>query len=222
MEVTDHVYALPVTLELGGAERTFTPTAVETEEGLVLFDTTLPGHADALEDALGEHGFGFEDVRFVVITHHDGDHAGALAAVQDRTNAPTFAHWAEAPYVDGRESPVKGDGERYPPARVDVEVIDGVGFSTLAGPIELVETFGHTRGHSSFHLPDAGLLIAADALTAADGELHGPAEQHTLEMERALESVAVLGELDIEHTICYHGGYVDAGSERIRDIANGE
>ncbi|MFW5934486.1 MAG: MBL fold metallo-hydrolase [Halolamina sp.] len=219
MELTDHVYSLPVTLELGGAERTFTPTAVETERGLILFDTTLPGHADELEAALGRHGFGFDDVRFVVLTHHDGDHAGALATVQDRTGTPTFAHWAEAPYVDGREFPEKSEDDRYPPARVDVEVIDGVGFSTLAGPIELIETFGHTRGHSSFHLPEEQLLIAGDALTAADGELEGPATEHTLEMERAMESVAMLGELDVEHTVCFHGGHVDAGSERIREIA---
>jgi glyoxylase-like metal-dependent hydrolase (beta-lactamase superfamily II) len=222
MEITDHVYALPVTLELDGAERTFTPTAVETEEGLILFDTTLPGHADALEDALGEHGFGFDDVRFVVLTHHDGDHAGALATVQDRTNVPTFAHWAEAPYVDGRKFPVKSEDERYPPARVDVEVLDGVGFSTLAGPLELVETFGHAPGHSSFHLPEADLLIAGDAMTAADGELHGPAEQHTPDMDRAMESVAMLGELNFDHTICFHGGYVEAGNERAREIANAE
>ncbi|MFW5939338.1 MAG: MBL fold metallo-hydrolase [Halolamina sp.] len=222
MEVTDHVYALPVTLDLGETVRTFTPTAVETETGLILFDTTLPGHADALEDALGEHGFGFDDVQFVVLTHHDGDHAGALATVQAATGAPTFAHWAEAPYVDGRKFPIKADNERYPPAHVDVEVIDGVGFSTLAGPLELVETFGHTPGHSSFHLVDEELLIAGDALTAADGDLQGPAEQHTLDMAQAMTSVALLGELDVEETVCFHGGYVDAGTERIREIANGE
>ena len=220
MELTDHVYSLPITIDFGDAERTFTPTAVETEEGLILFDTTFEGHLDALEDALGEHGFDLDDVRFVVLTHHDGDHAGALAKLQEHTGAPTFAHWAEAPYLDGRKQPIKSDGERYPAARVDVELLDGVGFSTLAGPLELIETFGHTPGHSSFHLPEADLLIAGDALTAADGELHGPAEQHTPEMAQAMESVAVLGELDFDRTVCFHGGAVDAGDERVREIAN--
>lgn len=219
MEITDHVYSLPVTIDVGDAERTFTPTAVETETGLILFDTTLPGHADALEDALAEHGFGFDDVRFVVLTHHDGDHAGALSAVQEHTDAATFVHWAEAPYVDGREFPVKSEDERYPPARVDVEVLDGVGFSTLAGPLELVETFGHAPGHSSFHLPEAGLLIAGDALTADEEGLQGPAAQHTPEMEKAMESVAMLGELDFDRAICFHGGFVEDGSERVREIA---
>lgn len=219
MEIVENVYTLPVTLELGGDERTFTPAAVDTEKGLILVDTTLPGEADVLAEALEEHGFGWDDVRFVVLTHHDGDHAGALATVQEETDAPTVAHWGEAPYIDGRKFPLKSEDERYPAARVDIEAIDGVGFTTKAGPLELVETFGHTPGHCSLHLPDQELLIAGDALTAADGELHGPAEQHTLDMEQAKKSVALLGELDVEHTICFHGGYVEVGSERIREIA---
>jgi len=219
MEVTENVYTLPVTLELGGDERTFTPSAVDTEEGLILVDTTIEGRADVLGAALEEHGFGWDDVRFVLLTHHDGDHAGALAAVQEQTDAPTVAHWAEAPHLDGRELPLKSEAERYPAARIDVEAIDGVGFTTEAGPLEFVETFGHTPGHCSLHLPEQELLIAGDALTAADGELTGPAEQHTLDMEQARNSVALLGELDIEHTVCFHGGYIEAGSERIREIA---
>lgn len=219
MEIAENVYTLPVTLELGGDERTFTPSAIDTENGLILVDTTLHGESDVLGAALDAHGFGWDDVRFILLTHHDGDHAGALATVQENTDAPTVAHWAEAPYVDGREFPLKSEDERYPAARVDVEAIDGVGFTTKAGPLELVETFGHTPGHCSLHLPEEELLIAGDALTAADGELHGPAEQHTLDMEQATESVALLGELEIQHTVCFHGGYVEAGSERIHEIA---
>lgn len=220
MEITENVYTLPVTIGEGDQSRTFTPTAVDTEKGLILVDTTLPGHAGALEAALEAHGFGFDDVRFVVLTHHDGDHAGALTAVQAETDAPTVTHWAEAPYVDGRQFPIKATDERYPAARVDVEAIDGVGFTTGDGPLEMVETFGHSVGHCSLYLPEEELLIAGDALTAADGELHGPAEQHTPEMAQAMESVAMLGEMDIEHTVCFHGGYVEQGSERIRAIVD--
>lgn len=218
MEITENVYTLPVTIGSGDQSRTFTPTAVDTEEGLILVDTTLPGHASDLEAALAEHGFGYEDVHLVVLTHHDGDHAGALAGVQAKTDAPTVAHWAEAPYVDGRKFPIKASDERYPTARVDIEAIDGVGFTTADGPLELVETFGHTVGHCSLYLPEEELLIAGDALTAADGELQGPAEQHTPEMEQAMESVAKLSELDVSHTVCFHGGYVEQGSERMHEI----
>lgn len=218
MEVADGVYTLPITVGMGGDERTFTPTAVETERGLILVDVGLPGRVEELETALDDHGFGLDDVDLLVLTHHDGDHAGCLAEVHERTDAPVFAHWAEAPFVDGREFPLKAEDERYPPARVDVEVVDGVGFTTKAGPVEVIETFGHTPGHCSLHLPDDQLLIAGDALTADGDDLQGPSEQFTLDTARAMKSVALLGELDVEHTVCFHGGYVEAGRERIREL----
>lgn len=219
MEVADGVYTLPLTTEMGDGERTFTPTAIETEQGLLLADVGLPGQADDLDAALGAHGFSLDDVHLVVITHHDGDHAGCLAEVRERTDAPVVVHWAEAPYIDGREFPLKSEGERYPPAYVDIEAVDGVGFTSEAGPVEVVETFGHTPGHCSLHLPDEQLLIAGDALTSDGETLHGPPEGYTLDEARAMKSVAKLGELDIDHTICFHGGYVEAGAERIRELA---
>lgn len=222
MEVTDGVYTLPLTVETGGDERTFTPTAVETADGLVLCDVGLPGRIGDLEAALEAEGLSLSDVHLVVVTHHDGDHAGCLAEVRERTGATVLAHRAEAPYVDGRKLPLKGDGERYPPAAVDVEAIDGVCVRTAAGPLEVVETFGHTPGHCSLYLPDEKLLVAADALTSDGETLHGPPEGYTLDEERAMASVGRLGELDVEHTVCYHGGYVEAGTERIRELAPGD
>lgn len=219
MEIADGIYTLPITVGTDGGERTFTPTAVETERGLLLLDVGLPGRADDLAVALGTHGFDLTDVDLVVITHHDGDHAGCLAEVRDRADATTFAHRAEAPHVDGRAEPLKGDGERYPPATVDVEVLDGVCFSTRSGPLEVVETFGHTPGHCSCYLPDEKLLVAADALTTDGDTLRGPPEGYTLDEPRAMESVGRLGELDVEHVVCFHGGYVKSGTERIRDLA---
>lgn len=219
MEIADGVYALPLTVGSGGDARTFTPTAVETERGLLLCDVGLPDRADDLEDALDRHGFDLADVDLVLITHHDGDHAGCLAEVRRRTGATTFAHRAEAPHVDGRRAPLKGDGERYPPATVDVEVVDGVCFDTRSGPLEVVETFGHTPGHCSCYLPDEELLVAADALTSDGETLHGPPEGYTLDEERAMRSVRRLGELDVAHAVCFHGGYVESGTDRIRELA---
>lgn len=221
MELADGVYSIPVTVEMQGQERTFNHAAVETGTGLLLVDVGLPGQVGALEDALGQHGFGLDDVSLVVLTHHDGDHAGCLAEVRERTDAPVFAHVDEAPYVDGREFPVKASGDRYPPAPVDVEVVDGVRFATEAGSLEVVATPGHSPGHCSLYLPDERLLVAGDALTAPTGELAGPNEEYTPDMDRALESAGRLADLDVAATLCFHGGFVEQGSERIAEISRG-
>lgn len=215
MELTDGVYAFPQTLDRDGTTQTFYPSAVETPLGLLLVDVGFPSLTDQVESNLAEAGYDWADVHGVVLTHQDGDHAGGLADVLDRTNATVYAHEACAPYVDGREHPIKsGDDERYPPARVDVELVDGVTFHTDAGPMEVVFTPGHTPGHISLFLPEADLLLAGDASVAADGDLVGPAEQFTPDMASAVDSLDRLADLSFDRTLCHHGGDVEAGAER--------
>ena len=218
-QLTDGVYALTQTLETDEGSRAFHPAAVETDRGLVLLDVGLPGQADALADELADAGFDWSDVWAVLLTHQDGDHAGALATVVDETDAVVFAHETCARYVDGREDPIKGEGERYPPVPVDVELVDGERFRTAAGPMRVVFTPGHAPGHVSLYFPEAKLLIAADALTADEDGLQGPSEHFTLDMPEAAESVEYLATLDIETVHCFHGGTVAADSGRIAEIA---
>jgi len=220
-ELTDGVYAFTERLETEAGTRAFHPSAVETDRGLVLVDAGLGGQAGALGDELAAAGFDWADVWAVLLTHQDGDHAGALATVVERTDAVVFAHPACAPYVDGRQEPIKGDGERYPPVRVDVETPDGTTVATTAGPMEVVFTPGHTPGHVSLYLPDERLVLAADALTAADGDLQGPSERFTLDMTEAKASAERLADRDVERVLCYHGGVVDAEGDRIAAVADG-
>lgn len=219
MELTDGVYAFPQTIERGGTEQTFHPSAVETPSGLILVDVGFPGLTEQVETNLTEAGFEWSDVRAVVLTHQDGDHAGGLAAVLDHADATVYAHRRCAPYVDGRKHPIKSAGEdRYPPAPVDVELVDGVSFRTDAGPMDVVFTPGHAPGHISLHLPDAGLLLAGDATVADETGLAGPNEEFTPDMAIALESLERLSDLEFDQTLCHHGGFVLEGASRLADI----
>lgn len=217
-ELADGVHALDLTVDRGDRTATFHPAAVETPRGVILLDTGLPGTEGLLGEELDDAGLSFEDVRIVLLTHQDSDHAGSTATVADRTGALVAAHGEAAPYVDGREHPLKsGDGERYPPVAVDVELVDGVRFRTDAGPMDVVFTPGHAPGHVSLFLPDERLLLAADAMTAADG-LQGPSSEYTLDPAEAARSVGRLAELDVARTLCFHGGFVEQGRERIAAI----
>ncbi|ELZ04362.1 MBL fold metallo-hydrolase [Natrialba aegyptia] len=216
------LHALPSTVEFGGRELTITPAVVETERGLVLFDVgpADSGAVNALETHLRSLEYDLADIWLVVLTHHDGDHAGALATLLDRTDAVVAAHREEVPYITGDRAPIKSSGDRYPPVTVDIALSDGVRIPTLAGPMDVLETPGHTPGHISLYFPESALLVAGDALVAdREAPLSGPKPRFTADMDRALESVAELGTLEIDHTLCYHGGYVERGAERIREIA---
>lgn len=219
MRLPDGVYAFTQTIERQGTETAIHPAAVETPSGLVLLDVGYPGLTNQVADNLADAGHDWNDVSAVLLTHQDGDHAGGLAAVLDRTDAIVYAHGACAPYVDGRKHPIKSpEGDRYPPVAVDVEVADGVRFRTEAGPMDLIHTPGHAPGHLSLLFPDAGLLVAADALTADEDGLAGPSEEYTPEMDRALDSAMHLADHDIERVLCYHGGLVEADADAIRTL----
>lgn len=215
MELADGVHAFDLTISRDGREATFHPGAVRTDRGLLLLDVGYPDTLEGLAAELDAIGGGWADVWGVLLTHQDADHAAALSGVVDRADPVVFAHPDCAPYVDGRKAPIKGGGDRYPPVPVDVEVADGTAFATVAGPLELIHTPGHAPGHLAGYLPQAKLLFAADALTASGGELAGPNEEFTPDLDRAIESVGRLAEEDIDRTVCYHGGLVDQGTGTI-------
>ncbi|MFC4450343.1 MBL fold metallo-hydrolase [Halorussus aquaticus] len=216
MTETSAVHALPLSFERDEGEFVVHPAAVETPRGLVLVDVGLPGAIEQLSVHLDDLGFGWDDVWAVLVTHHDGDHVGSLPDVLDRTDAAVFAAREETPYIDGRKDPVKGGDSVGVP--VDVEIENGVTFRTEAGPMRVVGTPGHSPGHVSLVFPEADLLVAGDALTAPEGDLSGPNEGFTPEMDEATESVGTLAEYDVDRTLCYHGGLVDEGTDSIARI----
>lgn len=219
----DGVHTLALTYDRDGRTLTLNPTAVETDHGVVLVDVGVPGSVDLVRDALADAGLALADVSMVLLTHHDGDHAGSLAELETEADVVVLAHEDEAPYVDGREHPVKSDpdDERYPPAPVDVELTGGETFRTDAGPMRVVETPGHSPGHVSLYFPESGFLVAGDALTndnEGTDSFGGPKPQFTPEMDLAVESVGTLAALDVETTHCFHGGTADAGTDSIAAI----
>ena len=214
------LHALPITVDHGGRELTITPALVETGRGLVLIDAGPEGTVDSLRTHLRSLGYELEDIWLVVLTHHDADHAGGLAELLEHTDAAVATHRDEAPFVTGERDPIKGgDGDRYPPVGVDLELADGVRIPTLAGPMEILETPGHAPGHVSLYFPESELLLSGDALVVDGDSLSGPVPEFTPDLDRAFESVGRLADLEIEHVVCYHGGYVEQGTERIAEIA---
>jgi len=212
--VPDGVHVVEFTHE----GRSFFAAALETPTGLTLVDTGLPGSADELEAVLDAAGFGLDDVTSVLLTHHDGDHAGGLAGLLERRSVPVLAHERCAPFVRGERDPIKGSGERYPPAPVTVELVGGETLDTEAGPARVVHTPGHAPGHLALHFPAERFLITGDALTASDGEVSGPVPEMTPDLPEAERSVRKLAGLDVRKTLSYHGGEAETDPEEIASL----
>lgn len=215
-ELADGVYVCPESIRHEGREYTYYLTVVETPRGVVLVDAGHEQAVDELGTKLAAIGHDWEDVTGVLLTHQDNDHVSALPEILERTDAVVYAHERAAPHVDGRRPLLDYSDERYPPVDVDVELVDGVSFRTDAGPMEVVFTPGHMPDHCSLYFPDANLLVAADAVFADDGEL---VVAHPHDEDEAADSVDRLADLDFDRVLCYHGGLLEAGPDRMRDLA---
>lgn len=122
--------------------------------------------AVAITDHLATLGIAPADVRYLIATHLDPDHAGGTDAFP---NAEIVLQRAQ--YETARAS----DDRRYQPARahwdapgLNYRLIEGD--TTLLPGIELIETSGHVPGHQSVlvRLPRTGpVLLTIDAINHA-------------------------------------------------------
>jgi glyoxylase-like metal-dependent hydrolase (beta-lactamase superfamily II) len=163
---------------------------VETDDGLVLLDTGISGHAladpDALteiygadmhpsgpagnpvEVALASVGFTTADVSVAVISHLHLDHTGGIPLLA-AAGVPIAIMGAELDYgleraAQGTERAVAFYRDDYVGPEIDWRPVDGD--EQVAPGVFTLSTPGHTPGHTSFRveLPETGTWIfAADA-----------------------------------------------------------
>jgi glyoxylase-like metal-dependent hydrolase (beta-lactamase superfamily II) len=151
---------------------------VDSEAGLVLIDTGVPGSAKRILEAIDRLGRRPADIRHILVTHCHGDHAGGLAELKRLTGATAVMHPDDAALVRaGRcmrplhPSPglfgaiVSRLARRLAPtaiepAEVEHELRDGESFAGLRA----IHAPGHCLGQHAFLWPHhGGVLFAADA-----------------------------------------------------------
>jgi glyoxylase-like metal-dependent hydrolase (beta-lactamase superfamily II) len=169
--------------------------AVASDGGIVLFDTGIggKGRMRQLDLALGQVGFGVEDVRLLVCTHAHTDHYGLAAPIVKAARCELWMHpaWEHVrPMADdpaaalenrievARQSGVPAEAlERYREARSgdtetgidaivepDRDLLPGVEVESDLGAWQVYETPGHAPSHVVLHQPERRLLISGDHL----------------------------------------------------------
>lgn len=139
---------------------------VVADDGLHLLDTGGPGYRPLWDDWLAELGATRRDVTTVLLTHSHWDHVGsALWFDQARyvLSADEYS-WAigagaDNPYVDTTTV-----SQLYATGRLEI-----AGDGDRVGPVEILETAGHTPGHVSFAVTSDQIrwVFAGDALKDA-------------------------------------------------------
>jgi glyoxylase-like metal-dependent hydrolase (beta-lactamase superfamily II) len=232
---------LPLPADLGGFKVFFNAAAVRYDGGLVLVDVGFPGFLQILEETMASAGLKLADVKKIVITHCDGDHAGGLKAVVDRyPGIEILSSAQQAAYLTGKEENprIRAAEKRYAACVTeeekkavadDIDRLKGqetVGKVTAAkdgqsldGGIEIIEVAGHMPGHVCVYVKADKVLISGDALTSDNGRLCPPSEMFTLDMPAAISSLEKLLDYDIEQILCYHGGLVTGNiRQRLKEV----
>jgi glyoxylase-like metal-dependent hydrolase (beta-lactamase superfamily II) len=194
-------------------------------DGLVLFDTGLPNNHLHFLRAIEESGYKPTDLKRIVLTHADIDHAGSLAAVQAATGATIYTGAATADLIIRGKSPkhmplvIQFVIDRFlsykPISQEMIQIVADGEMLPLMGGLEALATPGHTPDHFSFYHPATGVLFAGDALNTRDGRLQRTPKRITADETAADRSALRLLELAPAVFACGHGAPLAGSDENI-------
>lgn len=238
-------YVLELVQEIAGIESKIYPVLIHTEDDLILVDAGYPNQMPVIRDALNRFGFKIEDLTKVIITHHDHDHMGSLAALK-RLNPEmmVYASEFERPFISGEKTSMRLEqARRYNETLEGEALIFGQQFERYLSTIEpchvegvlsgdlnflegidIIETPGHTPGHISLYLKKEKVLITGDACVLEKGFLEIANPEFTLDFPSSFQSLSKILKLSPNKLICYHGGQlkenVDGALRKLIDMAS--
>ncbi len=238
MRIADNI----AMLDIVGARGAIHPVLLQGEGRLMLVDAGYPMQMELIRQAMEAEGFALNQLTDLVFTHHDMDHIGSAKDVLSQApHARTLAHAQKAPYIDGRQTPVKlaallADFDNLPPERqafvrqfqeayanrkipIDQELSDG-DVLPVAGGVEVLHTPGHMPGHICLFERASGTLIAGDALFLVDGKLSVQSHYHQ-DQQLAQQSAQRLARLPVKRLVLYHGGVLGSPEalQVLKDLA---
>ena len=131
---------------------------LETDQGLILFDTLYGDLTDIVIDGIRELGMDPNDIRYVVVTHAHYDHIGGARRIQEEFGAVVLMTEEDWQMVD--EDPIYRE---YPKPMRHLLVTDNGTVNLGRTGLRFVKTPGHTPGVAStrFTVYDNGFPFQA-------------------------------------------------------------
>ncbi len=187
---------------------------LNTNEGLILFDTGFAHTADLLCKRIECLGFKPEQLKYIIHTHEHLDHFGSTYFLQRRYGCKTFIHAKAAhtmrvfPHHTELQSSYSPDAAMFSP---DVEFSDGEILSLGGFDIKCVHSPGHSAGATTFlfEIPDSVKTLKA-GLCGVNGNLPlhiGRLLKYGIDLstrDQYLESIEQLKGIEIDITLDTH------------------
>ncbi|BBF43721.1 beta-lactamase-like [Lachnospiraceae bacterium KM106-2] len=212
------IIVLPLVFQLGKINLTINPVVLRYEDELILIDAAYPGFLPDIENAFQEKGLDINTLTQVVITHHDHDHMGAVAALSRKySKVRVRCSKEQMPYIIGRKKSLRLEQAEKTGAEPgfinmikSVECLSKVETvedqESIAPGVKVIETPGHMPGHISIYIEPQKTLISGDMLVLDNDKLTIADAFFALDHAAEIESVRKVSELELHKIICYHGG----------------
>lgn len=200
MKITDNIYALDAT------KGNYAYVIIDKE--VILIDTGRPGQGKGILKELKAMNIEPEDIKHILITHHDIDHVGSLAFLEKETGASIWASKEDIPYICGNQT------------RPGIKRLFSVIMRTKKperiipypenhgiGDIEVIPTPGHTPGHVCLLHKD--VLFVGDLVRTSNGQI-GPMKSFmNWDTDLAMESIKKVADLPFKWVCPAHGEPVE-------------
>ena len=164
--------------------------AVLGKNGVTLIDTSMPGKGQAILAELAANNIKPGDVKRILLTHHDVDHIGSAAFLQEKTGCEIYIHADDYPYVmegkkrEGLKSLISAIMNVQKPG--SVKCIEG---NTIA-EFTVIPSPGHTKGHTVYRFHD--VLFLGDLVRGKGGKVAASPPIMTWNKEALLSSIKSL------------------------------
>jgi glyoxylase-like metal-dependent hydrolase (beta-lactamase superfamily II) len=204
MKITDTVYMLDCTPQ----SHAYLILAPE----IMLVDTCLPGSGKKILEEIKSLKIEPQQIKHILLTHHDGDHIGSAAMLEQATGATVWASSEDIPYIF-RQKARPGIKKyismvmRMPlPSRVNPYPAE-----MKIGEVQVLSTPGHTPGHVSFLYQD--VLLAGDLVATQNGKIKPSPAMLTWDMPMLMESIKKISPLPFKWVCPAHGMPVERGDQ---------
>lgn len=184
-------------------------------DGWTLVDAGMPRRQHLVFDTLTALGQQPSDLKRILITHADVDHAGGMAAIQAESGAVVITSQEAKPYLLSGKSPdhlpkitqviVNLLFKYKPVASQNIQLVADGDILPYLGGLHVIQSFGHTLDHYSFYSPSTGILFAGDALNTREGRINSSPASITADKTLATRSAIKLLDLAPTTLACGHG-----------------
>lgn len=168
----------------------------------ILIDTGMPGLAERILAELKT--LDASTIRYILLTHHDIDHIGNAARIQETTGALLFAPEKDIPYILGEK--------KRPGIKRAIETIANVkkpridaSFDTRQsfGEVHAIFAPGHTPGHTIFQYRN--VVFTGDLFRAMGGKMSVMGNLMNLDVAEVKKSITLLKNLKFDWLLPSHG-----------------